>query len=146
LADRVRQDHRRPGQDRARCGLAEELAQDALVFALERWPDDGVPAKLEEMGRRLEIRADGPADGLAVLDALDEAQARALADYPLLPAVRGDLLAKPGRRQEARLEFERAAASTKNERERAVFTGGAAACAGPDGAGAIRSAIRTAAR
>jgi RNA polymerase sigma factor (sigma-70 family) len=89
------------------------------------------PSPVVELNRAVAVgMADGPAGGLAVLDALDETQARALADYPLLPAVRGDLLAKLGRHEEARLEFERAAARTKNERERAVFTGRAVGCAG----------------
>jgi RNA polymerase sigma factor (sigma-70 family) len=68
----------------------------------------------------------GPASGLAAADALTSE--RALASYPQLPAVRGDLLAKLERFGEARLEFERAAALTRNERERALFLGRAAAC------------------
>ena len=43
------------------------------------------------------------------------------ADYHLLPSVRGDLLAKLGRADEARAEFERAAALTRNARERALL-------------------------
>ena len=45
----------------------------------------------------------------------------ALDGYHLLPSVRGDLLAKLGRADEARAEFERAAALTRNERERALL-------------------------
>ena len=45
----------------------------------------------------------------------------ALAEYHLLPAVRGDLLAKLGRAPEARAEFERAATLTRNERERGLL-------------------------
>ena len=71
--------------------------------------------------------AHGPAAGLAVIDAVkDDAM---LANYHLLPAVRGDLLAKLGRLDEARREFERAAALTRNARERAVLSERAAACA-----------------
>jgi predicted RNA polymerase sigma factor len=51
---------------------------------------------------------------------------RALAGYALLPAVRGDLLARLGRRDEARQEFEHAAELTRNERERTIFLGRAA--------------------
>lgn len=59
----------------------------------------------------------------------DVGLAGGLADYPQLPAVRGDLLARLGRHEEARLEFERAAARTKNERERTIFLDRAAGCA-----------------
>ncbi|MET7420810.1 RNA polymerase sigma factor [Dactylosporangium sp. NPDC005555] len=61
--------------------------------------------------------ASGPAAGLALLDELDGA----LAGYPYLPAARGDLLERLGRREEARAEFARAAALTGNERERSLF-------------------------
>ena len=75
-------------------------------------------------------RAFGPAAGLEVADGLvDEPALRA---YHLLPAVRGDLLDRLGRRDEARREFERAASLTRNARERAVLLGRAAQCAGPD--------------
>ncbi len=63
------------------------------------------------------------------LDAVDALTSeRALRDYPQLPAVRGYLLAKLGRLGEARREFERAAALTRNERERVLFLDRAAAC------------------
>jgi len=61
----------------------------------------------------------GPGAGLQLVDAL--VADGALATYHLLPAVRGDLLAKLGRGDEARAEFERAAELTRNERERAVL-------------------------
>ena len=61
----------------------------------------------------------GPAAGLAIVDALR--RERALENYHLLPSVRGDLLTKLGRFDEARDEFERAAALTRNERERALL-------------------------
>jgi len=63
--------------------------------------------------------ADGPAAGLAIADALREEPE--LARYHLLPSVRGDLLAKLGRRVEARAELVRAASLTKNVREREVL-------------------------
>ena len=67
----------------------------------------------------------GPAAGLALVDALrDEPSLHA---YHLLPSVRGDLLAKLGRADEARAEFERAAALTRNARERALLLERAAA-------------------
>jgi len=61
----------------------------------------------------------GPAAGLAIVDGL--LAAGALPHYPQLPAVRGDLLAGLGRSREARTEFERAAALTRNAQERAIF-------------------------
>jgi predicted RNA polymerase sigma factor len=54
----------------------------------------------------------------------------ALKSYHLLPTVRGDLLEKLERRDEARAEFERAAALTRNARERELLLGRAAAAAG----------------
>ena len=50
-------------------------------------------------------------------------------DYDDLPSPRGDLLAKLGRSDEARVEFERAALLTQNRRERTLLLGRAAACA-----------------
>jgi predicted RNA polymerase sigma factor len=63
--------------------------------------------------------ADGPAAGLALADAL--ASEPSLRTYHLLPAVRGDLLARLGRAGEARAEFERAAELTRNARERELL-------------------------
>jgi predicted RNA polymerase sigma factor len=61
----------------------------------------------------------GPAEGLALADQLlDDPR---LANYHLLPSVRGDLLARLGRHDEARAEFERAAGLTRNERERTLL-------------------------
>lgn len=72
----------------------------------------------------------GPATGLELVDAL--AADSSLKGYHLLPSVRGDLLAKLGRMDEARTEFERAAALARNERERTLLLERAAACvAGP---------------
>jgi RNA polymerase sigma factor (sigma-70 family) len=68
----------------------------------------------------------GPAAGLEVVDAL--ADDPALKAYHLLPSVRGDLLHKLGRFEEARAEFERAASMTRNERERNLLLARAAAC------------------
>jgi RNA polymerase sigma-70 factor, ECF subfamily len=67
----------------------------------------------------------GPERGLEIVDAV--AGSPALRDYHLLPAVRGDLLARLGRTEEARTELDRAAKLTRNERERAVLESRAAA-------------------
>src|SRR5881409_4352777 len=69
----------------------------------------------------------GPGAGLEIADALRSEPA--LANYHLLPTVRGDFLAKLGRFEEARAEFERAAALTRNGRERDLLRARAAACA-----------------
>jgi RNA polymerase sigma factor (sigma-70 family) len=78
------------------------------------------PSPVVELNRAVAHgMAFGPAAGLVLVDAL--AAERSLARYHLLPSVRGDLLAKLGRSDEARAEFERAAALTKNERERELL-------------------------
>jgi len=61
----------------------------------------------------------GPAAGLEIVDALSGEPS--LAGYHLLPSVRGDLLRKLGRLDEARAEFERAASLTQNVRERELL-------------------------
>jgi RNA polymerase sigma-70 factor (ECF subfamily) len=75
----------------------------------------------------------GPAAGLALVDPLTSQPL--LQGYHLLPSVRGDLLAKLGRLEEARAEFERAASLTRNTRERALLLGRAAAAASRQGSG-----------
>jgi RNA polymerase sigma factor (sigma-70 family) len=70
--------------------------------------------------------ADGPQAGLTLVDAL--ASEPSLARYHLLPSVRADLLYKLGRHPEARTEFERAAALTRNTRERDLLLSRAASC------------------
>jgi RNA polymerase sigma factor (sigma-70 family) len=78
------------------------------------------PSPIVELNRSVAVgMAFGPAAGLSIADAL--VGESALKNYHLLPAVRGDLLAKLGRVDEARAELERAAAMTRNERERAVL-------------------------
>ncbi len=85
------------------------------------------PSPVVELNRAVAVgRAYGPARGLEIADRL--AGHPALASYPHLPAVRGDLLAGLGRMTEARAEFGRAAALTGNERERALFEARADAC------------------
>jgi predicted RNA polymerase sigma factor len=69
--------------------------------------------------------AQGPAAGLEVLEPL--LQDKSLRNYQWLPSVRGDLLAKLGRNEEASAEFERAAQLAKNARERELLQARAAA-------------------
>jgi predicted RNA polymerase sigma factor len=66
----------------------------------------------------------GPAVGLELVDALRYDPS--LKSYHLLPSVRGDLLAKLGRNEEARVEFERAASLTRNVREQELLLARAA--------------------
>jgi predicted RNA polymerase sigma factor len=68
----------------------------------------------------------GPAAGLRLVDELGTEPL--LRDYHLLPSVRGDLLVKLGRTEEARAEFERAAALAGNARERTFLLARAANC------------------
>lgn len=78
------------------------------------------PSPVVELNRAVAVAmAYGAAAGLAIVDELTTEPA--LQNYHLLPGVRGDLLTRLGRLDEARVEFERAAALTGNERERALF-------------------------
>ena len=78
------------------------------------------PSPIVELNRAVAIgMALGPAAALPLVDAL--AAEPVMRDYHLLPSVRGDLLARLGRNEEARAEFERAARMTRNERERALL-------------------------
>ncbi len=84
------------------------------------------PSPVVELNRAMAIGlAEGPEAGLQALAA--NVDAPALADYPQLPAVRGDLLARAGRNAEAAEQFEAAAALTRNEQERVLLRGRAAA-------------------
>ena len=86
------------------------------------------PSPVAELNRAVAVgMADGPVAGLAIVDALTAEPT--LKSYHLLPAVRGDLLAKLGRGDEARAEFERAASLTRNQRERALLLERARTCA-----------------
>jgi RNA polymerase sigma factor (sigma-70 family) len=85
------------------------------------------PSPIVQLNRAVAVSmAFGPADGLGIVDALVESGE--LESYHLLGAVRGDLLVKLGRVEEARSEFERAASLTRNERERRLMQVRAAAC------------------
>ena len=85
-----------------------------------------MPSPVIELNRAVAVAmAEGPAAGLALVAALQADPS--LARYHFLPSVRGDLLHKLGRFDEARAEFERAASLTMNARERALLLGRAAA-------------------
>jgi RNA polymerase sigma factor (sigma-70 family) len=87
-----------------------------------------MPSPVVELNRAVALSmAFGPAAGLEIVDALTAEPS--LDKYHLLPAVRGDLLAKLGRDAEARAEFERAASLTQNARERDLLRERAAASA-----------------
>jgi len=89
------------------------------------------PSPIIELNRAVALAMlMGPAAGLAIVDGLRNEPA--LARYHLLPSVRGDLLVKLGRRDEARAEFERAASLTENVRERKLLLDRAASCATRD--------------
>jgi RNA polymerase sigma-70 factor (ECF subfamily) len=113
---------------RARLAESTDWARIAALYeALVRRS----PSPVIELNRAVAVSmAAGPAAGLALVDALTDLPA--LAEYHLLPSVRGDLLMKLGRFDEARVELERAAALTRNHRERALLLARAAECsAGP---------------
>ncbi|MFF5112285.1 sigma-70 family RNA polymerase sigma factor [Streptosporangium sp. NPDC000509] len=96
----------------------------ALYAALVRV----LPTPVVQLNRAVALAmAHGPEAGLALADTL--VGAPALKGYHRLPSVRGDLLARLGRHEEARREFERAAALTLNVPERTILTRRAAACA-----------------
>lgn len=78
------------------------------------------PSPVVELNRAVAVSmAEGPAAALELVDAL--VADPALRDYHLLPSVRGDLLERLGRREEARAEFERAASLTRNAPERRLL-------------------------
>jgi RNA polymerase sigma-70 factor, ECF subfamily len=102
---------------RAATAEATEWPRIAAVYALLA---QRAPSPIVELNRAVAVAmAFGPDAGLELVDAL--VADGALAAYHLLPAVRGDLLAKLGRGDEARAEFLRAAELTRNERERDVL-------------------------
>ena len=110
----------------ARAHAAEETDW-ARIVALYDALSQLMPSPVVELNRAVAVAmAFGPATGLPLVDAL--ASEPSLRAYHLLPSVRGDLLAKLGRVDEARTEFERAASLTKNARERELLLARAAAC------------------
>jgi predicted RNA polymerase sigma factor len=111
---------------RARTTGATDWVRIAALYAALA---ERVPSPVVALNQAVAVgMAFGPAAGLALVDAL--ADERALAGYHLLPSVRGDLLAKLGRRAEAGAEFARAASLTANAAERALLLARAAACDG----------------
>jgi RNA polymerase sigma factor (sigma-70 family) len=97
--------------------IAELYAQLAAV----------APSPVVELNRAVAVAmAQGPARGLEIVDTLRDEPL--LENYHLLSSVRGDLLGKLGRNEEARAEFERAASLAQNARERALLLKRAAEC------------------
>jgi len=100
----------------------------ARIAALYQSLSQVSPSPVVELNRAVAVgMAFGPAAGLELADALTSVPY--LERYHLLPSVRGDLLAKLERFDEARVEFERAASLTRNARERQLLLERAAACA-----------------
>ncbi|HEY7685251.1 MAG TPA: RNA polymerase sigma factor [Gemmatimonadales bacterium] len=112
----------------ARAGTPAETDW-ARIVALYDALAQVAPSPIVELNRAVAVAmAFGPAAGLALVDAL--AAEPSLKAYHLLPGVRGDLLAKLGRLDEARTEFERAASLTRNARERQLLLERAAGATG----------------
>ena len=105
---------------------AEAAATDwARIVALYDALAQVAPSPVVELNRAVAVgMAFGPEAGLEIVDVL--AAEPQLANYPWLPSVRGDLLARLGRMAEARAEFERAAGMTRNLRERELLLARAA--------------------
>ncbi|MEU9837373.1 DUF6596 domain-containing protein [Streptosporangium sp. NPDC048047] len=111
----------------ARAATAEETDWEQIA-ALYEVLIRVLPTPVVRLNRAVALAmAYGPEAGLAAADAL--AGESAFSGYHRLPSVRGDLLARLGRHEEARHEFERAAALTRNVPERTVLLERAAACA-----------------
>jgi RNA polymerase sigma factor (sigma-70 family) len=110
----------------AEAATAEETGW-ARIAALYADLAEVAPSPVVELNRAVAVgMKSGPAAGLELVDALRNEPA--LQGYHLLPSVRGDLLKKLGRFDEARLEFERAASITQNARERHLLLERARAC------------------
>ena len=115
----------------ARARRAEDTDWERIV-ALYDGLAQLTPSPVVELNRAVAIgMAFGPEPALELVDALGREPA--LRDYYLLPTVRADLLERLGRDEEARMEFERAAALTENSRERAVLLERMAGCAARNG-------------
>ena len=111
----------------ARARVPEETDWERIV-ALYGALAEVVPSPVVELNRAVAVAmAFGPAAGLELVDELNDEPS--LKGYHLLPSVRGDLLKKLGRWDEARAEFERAASLTRNARERGLLLDRARACA-----------------
>ena len=151
--DRVRWDQLLIHRGFAALGRAEKLGGAAGPYALQaaiaacharaRTPEETdwtrivalyealaqlAPSPVVELNRAVAVAmASGPAAGLELIDELTSEPS--LKAYHLLPSVRGDLLRRLGRFDEARSEFERAATLTRNARERELMLERARACA-----------------
>jgi predicted RNA polymerase sigma factor len=110
--------------------LAPEDTEWAQIASLYEILATVAPSPVVELNRAVAVgMAHGPEKGLQIADALlDEPTLRG---YHLLPSVRGDLLERLGRAAEARTEFERAAALTRNAPERGILQSRAAALTPP---------------
>jgi RNA polymerase sigma-70 factor, ECF subfamily len=107
---------------RARVSWETDWARIAALYAALA---QITPSPIVELNRAVAVgMALGPEAGLAIVDPL--LTEPTLKNYHLLPSVRGDLLSKLGRRDEARAEFERAASLTRNTREKALLLARAA--------------------
>jgi RNA polymerase sigma factor (sigma-70 family) len=107
--------------------LTAEATDWPRIAALYAALSQVAPSPIVEMNRAVAVgMAEGPAAGLAILDTVSGDAA--LKNYHLLPSVRADLLRKLGRLDEARAEFQRAAALTQNTRERDLLLSRAASC------------------
>jgi RNA polymerase sigma factor (sigma-70 family) len=113
----------------AACHARARSAADtdwARIAALYDALAELMPSPVVELNRAVAVgMAFGPAAGLELVDALMSEPS--LRSYHFLPSARADLLAKLGRSDEARAEFERAASLTQNERERELLLARAAA-------------------
>jgi predicted RNA polymerase sigma factor len=122
----------------AACHARAPAAEDtdwARIAALYDALAQVAPSPVVELNRAVAMgMAFGPAMGLEIVEELQGEPA--LEGYHLLPAVRGDLLSRLGRLEEASAEFERAAGLTRNTQERAVLLARAAAAAPGDDRGA----------
>ena len=122
---------------RARTGDETDWAQIAALYGRLA---QLVPSPVVELNRAVAVgMAFGPAEGLALVDTLTSEPS--LSNYHLLPTVRGDILVKLGRFEEAQVEFERAASLTRNARERNLLIERARTCAhgGPESSRADES-------
>ena len=117
----------------AACHAQAHCAQDTdwvRIASLYQTLSRLTPTPVVQLNRAVAVAmAYGPARGLDIVDALTTEPA--LRDYHLLPSVRADLLARLGRTDEARAEFQRAASLARNARERAVLLDRARACTSP---------------
>jgi predicted RNA polymerase sigma factor len=109
---------------RARTTDATDWSQIAALYARLAAV---APSPVVELNRAVAVgMADGPAQALPLVERL--AEVPAMQRYHLLPTVRGDLLFKLGRMEEAAREFEQAATLTQNEREQQLLLDRARAC------------------